>query len=540
MRKILCCLLVVACAIALAEDGARLLVITTDALYSSILPLAQWRNATGVSTKVVKLSQIPGGSDTASIKNYIHAAWDTWPVKPEYVLLVGSSTNLPARYYRGMHGSGYSSDNIYGDMTGDYQEEIPVGRFPAKSTAQLDLMVAKTLSYEKAPPMSDTVWMRKLTSICRDAGDTDSSTYWGDIHNAMALARTNGFLAFDTIASSLGGNQTSVVNAVSAGTGLVMYRGEATGNWYTPFVVDPSIANGAGRLPVILSFTCATMTLNPGESMVGEAWVKAGTINIPKGGVAFFGNTHSASYVAAQRSAVCRGFITGLFSEHKYTLGLSCVRAKQQLHQQYSNDTSDYRGFNLLGDPCLDVWTGLPRVLTVAHPLEIEPAPQQLRVVVTSAAGPEDSALVCASMDSTVYVYGRTDSSGAIDLSISPANTGSLRLVVTGHNLCPYDTLIAVANTGIEERTNLPCAGPVNLTAAPAVFGRTTKIAWSPGLAGSTVKVFDATGRTVTTLKTPGSEVLWQASGVQSGAYICVLTDPQGRALARTKVLKLE
>ena len=216
----LCCLLVVGCAIAVAENGARLLVITTDALYNSILPLAEWRNATGVSTKVVKLSAI--GSDTTSIKTYIRNAWSTWPVKPEYVLLVGSSTNLPARYYRRMGGSGYSSDNIYGDMTGDYQMEIPVGRFPAKSTAQLDLMVAKTLSYEKTPPLSDTVWTRKLTSVCRDAGDSDSLTYWGDIHLAMTMARGNGFIAFDTIASSLGGNQTSVVNAVNAGTGLVM------------------------------------------------------------------------------------------------------------------------------------------------------------------------------------------------------------------------------------------------------------------------------------------------------------------------------
>jgi hypothetical protein len=535
----LCCLLVVACAIAVAEDGARLLVITTDALYNSILPLAEWRQATGLSTKVAKLSEV--GSDTASIKNYIRSAWNNWPVKPEYVLLVGSPSNLPARYYQRMHG-GYSSDNIYGDMTGDYQEEIPVGRFPAKSPAQLDLMVAKTLRYAgvNTPPMTDTLWMRKLTSVCRDAGDSDSTTYWADIHYAMSLARSNGFLAFDTIASSRGGNQTSVVNAVNAGTGLVMYRGEATGNWYTPFVVDPSQANGAGRLPVILSFTCATMTLNPGESMVGEAWVKAGTVNIPKGGVAFFGNTHSASYVAQQRSAVCRGFVSGLFAEHEYTLGLSCVSGKQQLHAQYPTDTADYRGFNLFGDPCLDVWTGVPRLLTVEHPIEIEPVPQQMHVVVTSAAGSEDSALVCASMDSTVYALGYTDSSGAIDLNISPANTGSLRLVVTGHNLLPYDTLVAVTNLGVEERTNLPNGGPVNLTVAPALFGRTTRISWSPGFPGSTVTVFDASGRTVATLRTTGSEAVWNATSVQAGAYVCVLTDPHGQALARSKVLKLE
>ncbi len=538
MRKLLCCLLMAACAVAVAEDGARLLVIATDALYNSILPLAQWKQATGLTTKVVKLSEI--GSDTTSIKNYIRTAWSTWPTKPEYVLLVGSPNNLPARYYQRMHGEGYSSDNIYGDMTGNYQMEIPVGRFPAKSTAQLDVMVAKTLSYEKAPPLSDTVWTRKLTSVCRDAGDDDAATYWADIRNAITLATASGFIAFDSLASSRGHTYQNVVNSVSAGTGMVMYRGSATGNWYEPFAVDPAASASTGKLPLILSFTCATMTLSAGESMVGEAWVKAGTTTQPRGGVAFFGNTHSASSVAAQRSAVCRGFFAGLFTEHKYALGLSCLRGKLQLYQQYSYDTADYRGFNLLGDPTLDVWTGLPRILTVEHPLEIEPAPQQLHVVVTSAAGPEDSALVCASMDSTVYAYGFTDSNGAIDLDISPTNTGSLRLVVTGHNLYPYDTTIAVTHVGIEERTNLPCAGTVNFAVAPAVFNRTARIFWTPGLAGSVVEVFDATGRTVATLGPAGSGVVWNAAGIQAGAYVCVLTDPRGRALARTKALKLE
>ena len=470
MKQLLCCLLLAACAIAVAEDGARLLIVTTDALYNSILPLAEWRQATGLSTKVVKLSEV--GSDTGSIKTYIRNAWDNWPVKPEYVLLVGSNSNLPARYYPGRHGWGYSSDNIYGDVTGDYQEEIPVGRFPAKSTAQLDLMVSKTLQYARTLPANDTVWMRKLTSVCRDAGDSDSLLYWGDIRNAISLAAANGFIAFDSLASSHGHSAQNVVNSVSAGTGLVMYRGDATGNWYTPFEVNPAAATSTGKLPVILSFTCATMSLNAGESMVGDAWVKAGTVAEPKGGVAFFGNTHSASNVARYRSAVCRGFFGGLFTEHRYVLGLSCISAKQQLYSQYPYDTADYRGFNLFGDPCLEIWTGLPLTLTVEHPQEIEPAPQLLHVVVTSGSLPVESALVCASMDSTVYVYGYTNDSGAVDLDINPTNTGTLRLVVTGHNLLPYDGTIAVTNLGVEDRTSLPLAGPAELTAAPAVFGQ--------------------------------------------------------------------
>jgi len=538
VRKALFCLLVAVCAAAWAEDGARLLVISTDALYNSILPLAQWKQATGLTTKVVTLSEI--GSDTASIKNYIRSAWNNWPVKPEFVLLVGSNSSLPAGAYRVSHNGYYYSDNLYGDVTGNFQMDIPVGRFPAKSTAQLDLMVAKTLSYEKTPVLSDTIWTRRMTTLCRDAGDDDAPTYWADIRLAVGLAAANGFVSFDSLASSRGHNQQSVINSINAGTGMVLYRGAATGNWYEPFSVDPAATASTGKLPLILSFTCATMTLAPGESMIGEAWLKAGTVALPRGGAAFFGNTHSASNVAQQRSAVCRGFCTGLFSEHKYRLGLACIRAKQQLYLQYPSDTSDYRGFNLLGDPTLDVWTGLPRVLTVEHPAAIQPVPQQLHVVVTSAAGPEDSALVCASMDTTVYAWGYTNDSGAIDLDISPGGDGLLRLVVTGHNLCAYDTVIPVSTVGVEEQAQPYRAGPVNLAAAPAVFARTTKITWNRNIAGALVNVFDATGRTVTTLRVDGSGAVWHAQGVPAGSYVCMLVDRQGRTLGRTRALKLQ
>jgi hypothetical protein len=221
-------------------------------------------------------------------------------------------------------------------------------------------------------------------------------------------------------------------------------------------------------------------------------------------------------------------------------LGQACLRAKSQLHAQFPNDTADYRGFNLFGDPTLDVWTGVPRILSVEHPTEIEPVPQQLHVVVTSPTGPEDSAMVCASMDSTVYAYGFTDSSGAIDLSVSPPHTGSLRLVVTGHNLYPCDTTIAVTNVGIGERAWLPLPGPVGLTATPVVFSRATRLSWNPDHAGAVVRAFDAAGRTVATLGAAGSEVVWDAAGEQTGAYVCVLFDRQGRMLASAKALKLD
>lgn len=560
MKKTVILAVLLFSAVAFAENGARYLVITTDALYPSILPLAQWKQATGVSARVVTLSQI--GSDTASIKNYIRNAWNTWPVRPEYVLIVGSGSTVPARYYYVQHGWSYYSDNIYGDMTGDIRAEIPVGRFPARSTAQLDLMVAKTLMYERTPDLTDSLWMRRMTTIVREAdgGDPDDSIYWNNVRNAARQAGAAGFVSCDSFAYSRGHTAGNVVNSVTNGTGLVLYRGNAGGNWYQPFDVNPALTNNGKKLPIIASITCETMTLAPNESMVGDAWVKAGTLTNFRGAVAFFGNTHSASDVARPRGAVARGFFDGLFAENTYKLGKVVLRAKQQLYQEFPTYTGDYRGFNLLGDPDLSIWTATPKALTVSHPADIRPGPQILHVIVGVNSTPVESALVCASMatDTTLYAYGLTNADGEIDLSISPADTGVVRLVVTGRNLYPYDTVIPVTLTAVAEPTMPRRTGTAGLTATPALFSNTTTIRFStpssdPKSLPYSLTIYDAAGRSVRTLHSqpaisnlqPATVLSWDGRDetgepVNAGIYLCVLEDPQGLTLSAARLIKIQ
>jgi hypothetical protein len=522
---------------ALAAQGARYLVITTDPLQNSVQPLAQWKHAKGMQCKVVPLSQI--GSDTASIRNYIRNAWNTWPVRPEFVLLVGSPSSLPSRHYSLMHGESYDSDNIYGDVSGDFRMDIPVGRLPARTVAQLDVIVAKTLLYDKTPDLTDTAWMRRLTTVCRDLGDDDAYIYWSDIRFAAGLARAAGFLGCDSLASSRGDTAPDVEASVNAGTGLVMYRGTGTGNWYRPFAVNPANCRTNRRLPIVLSFTCATMTLTPGESMVGDAWVKAGTVAEPRGAVAFIGNTHSSVNVARDRSAVARGFFMGLFNENRWHLGHSLIRAKQQLYQEFPQNTSDYRGFNLLGDPELGVWTNIPQPPQVTHPFQIMPGQQTVSVAVNLAGAPFDSALVCLSMDTAVYAYGYTDAQGSIGLSVNPIDTGRMRIVVTGKNLYPYDTAIHVGEVGLAEHTAAPLPQS-RLVACPAMFTGRTRLTW-PVRAAAAVSIYNACGVLVRTLAGPGSAD-WNGLDdrglpCDAGIYLARL---QGSSAGTARLVKLD
>lgn len=543
MRRSAVLLLLVLLSLGFAEEGARYLIISADALIPSIRPLAEWRHAQGLKTKVVPLSQI--GSDTTSIKNFVRNAWNTWPIRPEYLLLVGAPNLLPARYYSLQHGESYTSDNIYADVGDNLCAEIPYGRLPAKSAQQLDVMVAKTLAYARQPDMTDTLWMRRLVTIVNESGDSDDTIYWRDVRQAASLAGAAGFVSCDSMSYYRGDNAAKVANAINAGRAIVLYRGAAVGNWYTPFQMNVAGLTNGWRLPIICSFTCATMTIAPGESMVGDAWVKAGTVTTPKGAVAFVGNTHSSSNVARVRSALSRGFFTGLFAEQKYELGRAFLRGKLQLYTEYPSYTADYRGYNMFGDPALDVWTSTPRCLDVEHPAAIPPEPQQLYVTVTSGGEPVPGALVCVSMDSTVYEYGNTDSSGVIFFDINPTHEGSLRLVVSGHNFIPYDTLIPVHEVGLEESGRLPVRNHYRLVASPGLFRNSTTLHWQGPEAPASLVVSDALGRAVLTASTPGNPLVWQGTDdfgrrVPAGVYLCMLKDAGGQVLAETRLLRLD
>lgn len=519
---------------ALAQTGGRYIIITPDAFYNSILPLAQWKHATGMKCVVTRLSEI--GNDTTAIKNYIRNAYNTWTIRPECVLLVGSQSLLPARQYTRQGWVYVSSDNIYGDVNGDTVAELAVGRLPAYTTAQLDAMVAKTLAYERTPDLTDSIWMCRLTTVVREAGDPDDTIYWSNVRRAAQQAAAAGFVSVDSLSAARGDDAMDIITSVNNGTGFVLYRGTANGTWYPPFSVRPSLVTTPNKLPIVLSITCATMTLTPGEQMLGDSWMRTGTATIPRGAVAFFGNTYSASDVAPVRGAVCRGFFDGLFLEGVYKLGWTCLRAKQQLRLEYPNYVSDYRGFNLLGDPDLGIWTATPYLPTVTHPTSIAPGPQTFPVTVMRGTVPIQGALVCASKDSSVYAYGYTNSQGSVSLAINPSDTGRLRLVVTGKNIYPYDVTVPIGYTGIADakQTTLD-----HFTVTPTVCRRGEPVRITSA-SSTRVQIVDASGRLVWAGFVPTSWYGLELDGRYLGAGVYFVLEDSGNGMgSRVRVVRL-
>jgi len=431
-------LLLPLCALA-RPQGCRYLIVTADEYANAVQPLADWKTQKGMLAQVVRLSE--AGSTPAEVRAWIRTAWSTWPIKPEYVLLTCSPAQLS--------GQSYWDDTYYGDMTGDYIMELPVGRLPAEDLRECSTMVAKTLVYERLPEVEDTLWYLKGTTVIsdRDPGNPDPY-YQVDSRLVRQYWRDHGYVLAESLFNLAGDSSPQVLAALHAGRAFITYRGAAGGRWDLPFYdFYPGDWHNGARLPVVVAATCFTVTLAPGEEMLGNACVRFGSPDDLGGMVAYFGTTLGDVEVSQYRSACYRGFFKSVYEEGEYHLGAATLRGRWRVDSLY-HEPSRYTEWALLGDPELNLWTGVPRMPSVNYAGSIGPGQQTFPVTVSAGGSPVAGALVCCLMDSTVYAWDTTDASGRAVLNIAPANPGPMAVTVTGRNLRPHEGRTLVLVTG--------------------------------------------------------------------------------------------
>lgn len=437
-------LLAILSSIAYAETGARYLVITPDYFYNTLQPLVEWKYKKGMKPAVYTTSQI-GGSDTATVRNFILNCYNTWDIKPEFVVLVGHPGFIPMRYYS-YGGYSYYTDNYYGNMNGDLYNEILPGRLSVQDTTQLKTVINKVLAYERHPFTSDSLWFKKGCAIANCDG-SDDSIYLYCMRYAESLAVNNGFTSVDTFCNYTAHNYTHILNSINQGRMFVMYRGNASVHWYDPFNINPySTANG-NKLPIIISTTCRTVSPNSGP-ILGENFLRVGTPTNLRGAVAFYGGTRNTSNAAHLRNAVAIGFLDAIFIDQKRTFGEAGEGGRKRVYQQWG-DLREYNNFTCLGDPELNLWTDTPCSLDVKHP-EFAPFAASNFVVTVKNANDQtliSSAFVCVAgkLDTTVYILETTDTNGEAYFSVDPQILNdTLYVTVTGRNLLPYEGVMQV------------------------------------------------------------------------------------------------
>lgn len=513
------------------HTGARYLIITHDDYYDIVLPLAEWKTQKGLKAKITKLSAI--GGDSTQIRDYVADAYNTWLIKPEYLLLVGDKYQLPFPRRAGLQVC--HTDNYYTNVTGDFQNEIIPGRFWVSDTLQAKTVVAKVMSYEKDPYMEDSMWFGRGVTIINLWPDPlpGDSNYWNVTRYAHSLMINAGFNLIDSLVDAYGHDSLDVINAINHGCSYITYRGEAWGRWYHPFgdIYPPHMSNGY-KLSIVVSATCATI------DGMGYKWLRAGTPEEPKGIVGFFGTTTGLQGVSAERSALMRGTLTSIFLDSLSTLGQAAEAGRIE-YFQLCGDSLDYDGWNCLGDPEMTVRTGTPRTIQVTHPSVCWTGVCTVQVSVHHSSVPIESALVCikSQCDTTIYHYGRTNNAGQIEfIDTLTVTVDSILVTVTARNTKPYCGLIAV-HPGIEENQQLQECNTPFLVAYPNPCRNTIYIEYGLGQYAPedmNLKIYDVTGRPIKvfnrlrTDQLPFNQIIWDGTNsharkLPSGVYFLKL-----------------
>ncbi|MBS4015413.1 MAG: T9SS type A sorting domain-containing protein [Candidatus Latescibacteria bacterium] len=232
--------------------------------------------------------------------------------------------------------------------------------------------------------------------------------------------------------------------------------------------------------------------------------MRAGTVSEPKGAVGFFGTTNSTSGtgIGILRGTVVTGFFQSVFIEQTNKLGDICRRAKflvDSIRPAGYNSTR-YREWNLLGDPELNIWTAVPKQMTVIYDSVILTGSQIYNVHVHYQSNPVANALVCLMKGTTIYEYGYTNSAGTVSFSINPQALGIMSLTVSARNFHPVEKTVTIGNAGIEQSIDIQNK-LFDLKVYPNPLKSFATIRFSvPVEARVLIQLYDVSGRAIHTL----------------------------------------
>ncbi len=441
-------LLAAAVPTAAGADGGRYLIITPDSYEDEIAPLAEWKTRKGMLARVATLAET--GYSSVEIRNFVTDAVENWDPPPEYVLLVGDMGDVPMPWLE----DGYS-DTAYGNVDNDMFVEIHPGRLPAANASQVEVMVAKTLAYERTPDVSDPDWYgRANLMIYEDSDDDDWLHYFGDSQWEKAL-----MTQWDMNDVEINTYQTTpnvrahLEDRIEEGLAYAAHHGVIGGYTYCDWpgytVYPDTLQPPTSMMPVVVSYTCQTLAYSADYECGGEMWMRAGDVANLRGAVAYVGQSVSCSYCAHWRSAFRRGFWGHIFEDtgvdEIVRMGDAAEVGRLHFYDEF-HLSSQYYASVVYGDPELNLWTGVPNEMEISHPPHVPKGQTDVTVTVCLEGEPRAGVEVCAMSEGGTYEYGTTDESGNVTLALDTGDDEVLYLTATGRNLIPYEGQMEVCS----------------------------------------------------------------------------------------------
>jgi hypothetical protein len=360
-------------------NGADYIIISHPDFIASLQPLADYRAGQGLRVKMVDIFDVYdefsyGLVDPQAIRDFLAYAYASWtPPAPLYVLEVGDGTYDP-RNYLGLGDPTYIppylvpevdpymgetvADNRLAMVAGDDSlADMALGRIPARTSAQVDLVVNKILTYESAP--YDPDWIHKVLFIAdnRDSGGIFDNlsdravqvipSYYAAVKVYFGINYTNPTLA-----------RQAIRDAINNGVLLVNYVGHGAVNfWGGEYYLDStgvSLLTNADRLAFFVPMTCQEGSYQHPTYTAGESQSLAEDYLFHPGGGAVGSWSPTGLGIATGHDYLNRGLYTAFFQKNVHQVGLAVLQADIFLASGGGANHLDLLSTYLIfGDPAL-------------------------------------------------------------------------------------------------------------------------------------------------------------------------------------------
>ena len=340
---------------------AQYLVIAHPNFIAGLQPLVQARQAQGLTVSVVDVTDLYtqysyGIFDPRAIQKYI--AYAAQNLGTEYVLLVGGDTYdyrnylgrnsisfIPSLYAKtGPIANFVPSDPLFADANRDNVPDVAIGRFPVRTTAELEMMVSKTLAYGSKSYGRTSAFASDLS---------DGSASFKNISLAMSSSLPAGWtvesIHLDDV--NVAAARGQLLAAMNRGTALVTFTGHSGPQEWTFSnlfnIRDAAALTNAGKPFVVVQWGCwNNYYVDPVYNYLVQSFLLSGD----RGAAAVLGATTLADSSSEQ---LLGQLLTPRLAQPGMTLGRALQMSKRELAQTRPDLLDVLLGWSLMGDPAL-------------------------------------------------------------------------------------------------------------------------------------------------------------------------------------------
>ncbi len=508
-------------------DQVTYVIVTPPMFAAQLADFVQWKTERGFEVIMAVTGTPEVGSTTASIQTYLHDLYNNATVDnpaPSFVLFVGDVAQMPT-----FSESGDATDRPYCAVDADLVPDMYYGRFSATNPDELQAQLDKTMMYDQYT-MSDPSYLANVTMIAGvDSGYAPShgngQINYGTEHyfNASHGITSNTYL-YPLSSTSVEGE---LIGTYNDGVGYVNYtaHGSPT-SWADPSlsISDINALTNNEKYFLAVGNCCETSTYDYGECF-GEAFLRAPN----KGAVGYIGGSNSTywdedywwgvGYHASSEidgtaypvESTGIGAYDGVFHEngepehlHYVTNDAMVFSGNLAIMESGSSRTTYYWNiYNLLGDPSISTYMGVPSENAVGHIPTIFMGQTALDVTA------EPGTYVGLTQDGVLVGSGTVGLDGMASIEYTQLLTPGIpvKMVAMAQNKVPYmaDIMVIVpAQITIDPMVidvNTTTDITVTIMDSDGVYPQPGINVWAEGLGYSTAPVMtDASGVAVITV----------------------------------------